>query len=138
MKKKIQRTGLKPSLYLVDRGFFSVACISVLQSMAMHYLMPAVKNARVKKIIEKYDKKEIDAASSFTMSSKEFGSVSFNLLIVKKDKFKESDPVEDRYVAFATNIPCRTKEDLVKTIPETYRKRPDRGDSIQSDQERHG
>lgn len=57
------------------------------------------------------------------MANKEFGSVSFNLLIVKKDKCKESDPVADKYVAFATNLPCRTSEELAETIPETYRMR---------------
>ena len=57
------------------------------------------------------------------MSSKEFGSISFNLLIIRKDKYKESDPIIDQYVVFATSLPCRTKKELIKIIPKTYRQR---------------
>ena len=85
--------------------------------------MPIPKNARIKEKILQYHNDEIPAATRYTMENKEFGSVSFNLLIVKKDNFKESDPVEDQYMVFATNMPCRTKEELVETIPETYRER---------------
>ncbi len=121
--KKIQRAGLRPQLYLADRGFFSVACMRVLGNTGRDFLMPAVKNARVKEAIERHHRGEIGAASRFAMKSAEFGAVSFNLLIVKKDGCKASDPVAEQYVAFATSLPCRTKEDLVGTIPETYRGR---------------
>ena len=37
--RKIQRMRLKFLLYLVDGGFFSVACILILQSMGRYYLI---------------------------------------------------------------------------------------------------
>ena len=118
--KKIERAGVHPSLYLLDRGYFSIACLLILIRYGRDYIMPIPKNARIKEKILQYHNGKIPAD---IMENKEFGSVSFNLLIVKKDNFKESDPVEDQYVAFATNMPCRTKEELVETIPETYRER---------------
>ena len=124
--KKIDRAGLHPPLYLLDRGFYSVACIKALKDAGRKFLMPAPKNARIKRLIEAHHHRGgggTGAASLFSMSNRDFGSVSFNLLIVRKDNYKESDPVTDQYVAFATNLPCRTRDDLVKTIPETYRER---------------
>ena len=93
--KKIQRAGLRPQLYLADRGF-SVACMRVLRNTGRDFLMPAAKNSRVRAAIEKYHRGEIGAASRFTMKSAEFGAVSFNLLIVKKDGCKASDPVAEQ------------------------------------------
>ncbi|MDE0091433.1 MAG: transposase [Thaumarchaeota archaeon] len=121
--KKIQRAGLRPQMYPADRGFFSVACMRVLRNTGRDFLMPAAKNARAREAVERHHRGEIGAASRFTMKSAEFGTASFNLLVVKKDKCGASDPVPDRYAAFATGLPCRTKEDLVGTIPETYRER---------------
>lgn len=121
--KKIGRSGLHPSLCLLDRGFFSVACILVLRNAGQNYLMPAVMNRRIKKVVARYHQGEIGAATRFTMSSPEFGPVSFNLLVVKKDKAKKSDPIEEQYVAFATSLPCRTKEELIEILPQTYRER---------------
>ena len=115
--KKIERTGICPSLYLIDRGYFSIACILVLNRYGRDYIMPVPKNARITKKILQYHNGEIPAD---IMKNQEFGSDSFNLLVIKKDNFKESDPIRDQYVAFATNMPCRTKGELVETIPETY------------------
>lgn len=121
--KKVGRCGILPLLYLADRGFFSVACILAFQESGCDYIMPAVRNSRITELIEAYHRGEIPAAVRHTVYSKEFGSASFNLLIVQKDGFCESDPVADQYVAFATSLPCRTKAELVETIPETYRQR---------------
>ncbi|MDE0404785.1 MAG: transposase [Nitrospira sp.] len=121
--KKIERAGLRPQLYLADRGFFSVACMLVFKNAGRDFLMPATKNARIRAAIERHHRGEVGAASRFVMKSAEFGKVSFNLLVVKKDKYKASDPVSDQYVAFATSLPCRTREELLETLPEAYRQR---------------
>lgn len=121
--KKIKRAGIRPSLYLLDRGFFSVACMLVIVRSGGDYIMPVPKNPRIIERMEQRHRGKIPAATRYTMENDEFGSVSSNLLIVKKDGCKESDPVAEQYVAFATSLPCRTREDLVKTIPETYRQR---------------
>ena len=87
------------------------------------FLMPAVKNRRVKEaILEHHDGKR-GAASMFHISNSDGERAGFNLLIVEKEKQDEDAEITDRYVAFATNMPCRTREELIETLPETYRRR---------------
>lgn len=58
------------------------------------------------------------------MGNKKSGETArFNPLIVEKDGFKRDADIANRYVAFATNMPCRTKDGLVAVLPETYRRR---------------
>ena len=84
--------------------------------------MPAVKNRRVKKaILEHHDGKR-EAASIFHISNSDRERAGFNPLIVEKEKQDKDAGTTDRYVAFATNMPCRTREELVATLPEVYRR----------------
>ena len=59
----------------------------------------------------------------FHISNSDGERAGFNLLIVEKEKQDEDAEITDRYVAFATNMPCRTREELIETLPETYRRR---------------
>ena len=121
--KNLGRAGARPSLLLVDRGFFSVNCINGLKHAGHKFLMPAVKNKRVKEAILEHHGGKRGAASMFHISNSDGERAGFNLLIVEKEKQDKDAEVTDRYVAFATNMPCRTREELIETLPETYRRR---------------
>jgi putative transposase len=72
----------------VDRGFFSVQVISLLKRLGVKFLMPAVKNARIKQLIEKHD---LPAVLEYRM----VGSY-FKLAIVKG--------IKNTKCVFATNL----------------------------------
>ncbi len=87
-------------------------------------LLPAVKNKRVKDAILECHEGRRAAASRFQMGSKKSGGTArFNPFIVEKDGCKKDAGMTDRYVAFATNMPCRTRDGLPEVLPETYRRR---------------
>ena len=122
--KNLDRQGLSPGTVIVDRELFSEEGISGLQRDGRSYLMPAVKNARIKEAIREVHDGMRETASRFSIKSSKTGEVaSFNLLIVKKDVYDENAPVTDQYIAFATNLPIRTREELIDILPDDYRKR---------------
>lgn len=98
---------------LLDRGFFSVNVLRALESLKLKYIMPAIKNDKIKQIL----KTNCDKTSYFlkyTMWS-EKKNATFNLMVKYDEKDKE-------YYAFATNFEIVYKDDII-CIAQTYRKR---------------
>lgn len=89
----------------VDRGFFSVDCINVLQDFSashrMTWLMPAIKNDRVK---EKIDLKIEKVYHNYPIRNKKREKAVFNLVIARNEK--------GELHAFATNLIVLTPRDL--------------------------
>ncbi len=80
----------------VDRGFFNVKCIQVLQKHKVKWLMPAVQNTAIKKLMKEYNAPKI---LEYTMGRKNFDQAKFKLVIV-------NDESEVKRV-FATNLNVR-------------------------------
>ena len=94
--KNLDRAGAHPDLLLADKGFFSVNCINGLKHAGYKFLMPAVKNKRVKKaILEHHDGKR-KAASMFHISNSDGERAGFNLRIVEKEKLDKDTAITDR------------------------------------------
>jgi len=85
-KVKIKR------VYL-DRGFFSIDVINMLESLKVKYIMPAVRNSRIKELMVMYDSPKV---IKYTMGRDK--TTDFNLVIVEDEGVK---------VVFATNIDVR-------------------------------
>nr|CCC55556.1 hypothetical protein [uncultured archaeon] len=49
----------RPSLLLMDRGFFAAEVLLLVQRMGMRFIVPAVANRRVRGIIEAYARGEL-------------------------------------------------------------------------------
>jgi hypothetical protein len=49
----------RPSLLLMDRGFFAAEVLLLVQRMRMRFIVPAVANRRVKGVIEAYARGEL-------------------------------------------------------------------------------
>ena len=88
-----RRSGIRIHALLLDRGFFSVDVMNVLRRHMVRFLMPAVKNDRVKEAIEGYDegydRGEIllpPSPTRFTMKNADELEASFNLLIYSRSK----------------------------------------------------
>ena len=98
---------------LLDRGFFSVDVINVLESLNVKFIMPAVKNTKIKQTIKDNTNKK----SYFLRYTRHSGknSVTFNLMVKYDDEDKE-------YCAFATNFEIKYTKDIER-IAQLYRKR---------------
>ncbi|MDE0526055.1 MAG: transposase [Thaumarchaeota archaeon] len=124
MPKKPGRRGPAVGAVLADREFFSAAAINGLQDGGRKFLMPAAKNARVKKAITEVDAGTRGAASRFHITgTRTKEKAPFNLLVVRRDGCDKDAPITDQCAAFATNLPVCTRKELADVLPEEYRRR---------------
>ncbi len=97
---------------LLDRGFFSIEVLRVLEGLKLKYIMPATKNDRIKQVV-KDNSNKLSYFLKYTMGTKE--KVTFNLVVKYDEKERE-------YYTFATNFEIKYKIDIDR-IAEMYRKR---------------
>lgn len=97
---------------LLDRGFFSIEVLKVLEKLNLKYIMPAVKNDRIKQVV-KDNSNKLSYFLKYTMGTKD--KVTFNLMVKYDEKDRE-------YYTFATNFEITYKSDIER-IAEMYRKR---------------
>ena len=133
------RAGVLPELLLLDRGFCNVGCMLAAGLQGNKWIMPMLKNARVKRLIREHDEGKLPRAMEYTMLGAGGRSVTFTLLIVKKAASKgeskdgdgdgdgdgddDGDDAVSRYVVFATNMRVEDADAAIESIPEEYRKR---------------
>jgi len=101
----------------MDRGFFKTEMIKLLQSMGISFIMPAVRNERIKRMLNEYAKGNIPYVIEYEMGSKVY------LVITRKKGSREEDKPDDKFIAFVTNIKFDDPERIVDIIPEEYRYR---------------
>lgn len=107
---KFAKKKLNVKIVLMDRGFFSIECIKVLKRLNLKFLMPAVRNERIKE-------KENEMTSPGILSPYNMGDVEFNLIKIKGDK-------DDKDLLYATNIDFDVYDPKIrKIILTTYNKR---------------
>lgn len=95
----------------LDRGFFTTGIMNLLESRGHRFLMPAVRNSRVKRRMEEVGEEKIER---YTMDGKG-GKVTFNL-VFREGKDGDLKP-------FATN--CNPLEILTNDLFELYGRRWD-------------
>ncbi len=98
---------------LLDRGFFSVDVINALENSKLKYIMPAIKNDKIKQILKDNSNKS-SYFLKYTMGPKK-KNATFNLMVKYDEKDKE-------YYTFATNFEIVYKKDI-ENIAEMYKKR---------------
>ena len=99
---------------MMERGFKK---LKMLESMGINFIMPAVRNERVKRTLDGYAKGNITSVIEYEMGAKVY------LIIAKKKGSKEEDKLDDKFIAFVTNIKFDYPERIVDIIPEEYRYR---------------
>ncbi|KXA94080.1 hypothetical protein AKJ37_08010 [candidate division MSBL1 archaeon SCGC-AAA259I09] len=90
----------------VDRGFFTVDCIKAIKERGVKFLMPATKNDRVKREMEKGNPRVVD----FEYGVHRKNPVNFNLGIVEND--------DEEVKTFATNH--EVNEDELEKLFDMY------------------
>ena len=110
----------------LDRCFFDVESIKCLKDLFVNFVIPAVRNKRIKRIIDEFK----ENCESFPYKERFFlikeyemkrgkDSVTFNLVVIVERPEKMGD--EWKVFAYATNIPV-TADNAFK-LAEDYRKR---------------
>lgn len=112
--------GIKIKKLLIDRGFYSVDVMNVLDRLKVDFLMPAIKNERMKQAIVDYHNHLIPKMVKFKIRNSKEEEASFGLMIYKK---KEANPIPDQYIVFATNMRYSEARKLYRKIPLEYKKR---------------
>jgi hypothetical protein len=114
---KLAKSKIKIRLAYMDRAFFNVACISKLDELGVRYLIPAVQNERIKRIVEENEAGSVIEYKMKSTSARKGllkKEVEFNLLIVRSNKNPEKN------VAFATNVDVEAN---VQEFCDNYSKR---------------
>ncbi|MBU1201772.1 MAG: transposase [Nanoarchaeota archaeon] len=94
----------------VDRGFFNIKCIMTLEKQKVKWLMPAIRNRAIKKLMKEHNSPKV---LEYLMGRKNFDQVKFKLVIVNdQEKIKR---------VFATNL--KVTEDNAKILFQEYGKR---------------
>ena len=117
--------GIKLEKLLIDRGFYSVDVMNMLDKrLKVEFLMPAIKNDRIKQAIVDYHNHLIPKMSKFTIRNSREEEASFILMIYRKKGAKETDPIPDQYFVFAANVKRYSEaKKLYRKIPLEYKKR---------------
>ena len=107
--EQVKNAGVKPSLFLLDREFYSTDVIRTLDSMGVRYLIPGVNTGPVKKALARHASAGSKKVSKMSISNTENVSASYYGVIVprkrisKKRKEKNDLKPEEKFIAFATN-----------------------------------
>jgi hypothetical protein len=116
--------GIHIDLVLLDRAFFTVDVITTLLRLRVYFIIPAIKNDKVKEAILNFDKEE--PAKRFTLGDQR-KNASFNLAIYPRPlehlRKKKKLSLYDLYFGFATNLPRSLASELPMFIPSEYRRR---------------
>jgi hypothetical protein len=97
--------GIKIKKLLIEGGFYSVDVMNMLERLEVEFLMPAIKNDRIKLVIVDYHNHLIPKMVKFKIRNSKEEEASFGLMIYKNKKdAKETDPIPHQYIVFATNM----------------------------------
>ncbi len=121
--EKCSKLRLGIGLCLLDREFYATDVMQAVRSLHRHFIMPAKKNAGIKRAIVQHAQGRRGDVSQYTMQS---GSekFTFNLVLIRDDAGKKDGTnMFDRYRAFATSLPCENEGDVIRYIPEQYKRR---------------
>ena len=109
--ERVRDVGANPGLFLLDREFYSTDVIRTLDTMGVRYLIPCVNTGPVKRALARHTSTGSKKVSRMSISAPEKVSALYYGVIVprkrtskKKREKKDLNP-EEKFIAFATNIP---------------------------------
>lgn len=109
----------------MDREFFNSSTISTLHTSNLNYIIAAKSNKKINAILLEHKKKFGEASTVFEYQFDNDGH-KFNIVAIRNPKYnpnEKKDKGNHEYYLFATDIPVTVASDILKKIPEEYRKR---------------
>ena len=115
--------GVRISLLVLDREFFSCKVINELRRLRQPFLTPCRMTSGIKAALREYAEGKRPMISRYVMQEGRQDESSFTLVIFPKAGCeKETDP-RKRYIPFATNLPTEKILWNISRLPKDYRKR---------------
>jgi hypothetical protein len=97
--------------------------MNMLSRLRVDFLMPAIKNKRMKQAIADHHNHLIPKMVKFKIRNSREEEASFGLMIYRKKDAKDTDPIPDKYIVFATNMKYSEARKLYRKIPLEYKNR---------------
>jgi hypothetical protein len=113
LMEEAQKRGVRIKLLLLDRAFFTTACINLLMSLGVNFITPCVCNERVQGAVDSLGKEGVLPFSIHDNDSKK--AASFTMVVYWSKR-------KAKLIPFATNVEGHVKK-LVRTMPKEYRRR---------------
>jgi len=104
-----KKMGVRIKHLLLDRAFFTVECINLLKSLSIEFIMPCVRNGRVKDAISSASER----AFQFSIHDENKNEASFTMLLYRRE-------ADGAILAFATSM---NDAGILDAVPDEYRKR---------------
>ena len=102
--KTMTKMDIKIRLVLLDREFFSVDAIEMLQENDVKFLMPCRNTGNVVAALREFEQGRRGKISENVIENN-WNSVAYYIMITDRKNAKDSDIPEERYIGFATNYP---------------------------------
>ena len=104
-----EKRGIRIKLLLLDRAFYTVDCINLLDELRIRFIMPCVCNQRVDDAVSSLGK---EGTLPFEIRDNSKHSARFTMVVYKRKR-------DGKLIPFATNI----RRPSVKMVPRGYRRR---------------
>ena len=125
MLQSVKAREINIKTLLMDREFFNYPVISTLHTSNQNYIIAAKSNKKINAILLEHKKKFGETSTVFEYQF-EKGDPKFNIVAIHNQKYDPKDKNNKgnhEYHLFATDISVNIASDILKKIPEEYRKR---------------
>ena len=101
--ESVRDLGVKVKMLLLDREFFSVNSIGLLQKHGVPFLVPCRNTGNVVAALREFAQGRRGNISDNIIEGND-GSVAYHMVITKRKKIKKPEKPEEEYIGFATNV----------------------------------
>ncbi len=122
MLAELRRIGLKPKLFLADRGSCTVAMMSAFDAAGEKFPVPARMTTGIKRTLEEYKRGKRGRASAYTMKSDGGEQFTFWLVIEKRMRTVKGRK-RLRHLTFAASAAPDAIERATGDVPDAYAQR---------------
>ena len=122
-----RNAGIRVRHVLLDRGFYSVAVMAVLDRLGIWFIMPVPQRPPVRRAVDEYRARKRKRVSKYTVTSGTGETFEVTLIIVERREIvkrgKDKGRRKSVYLVYATNMPTGMAKRAVKAIPAAYKER---------------
>ena len=120
-----RRAGIRVRRVLLDRGFYSVAVMAVLDRLGIWFIMPVPQRPPVRRAVDEYRARKRKRVSKYTVTSSTGETFEVTLIIVERRELVKGGKGKRKsvYLVYATNMPTGMARRAVKAIPSAYKER---------------
>lgn len=122
---RVHKIGIQISTLFMDREFFQIDSISAALKLNVDYVIAARSNKKINKILDEHKKKFGRTSTIFKYNFNK-GCPTFNIVAVVNPNYDPKAKKENgnkEYYLFATNLKMNSISEMIRKIPEEYRKR---------------